>query len=83
MGLINIAGQGASLLGLIMLFYFGMPFHVPRQGKSFLQLEETDYESLETEKRYARYGYVGFGLSVLGTALQMYVSFMTTAPFWP
>jgi hypothetical protein len=83
MGLINMVGQGLSLVGLIMLFYFGMPFHVPTKGKSFLLLEETDFESLKKEQSYSVGGYIGFGLSVLGTALQMYVSFKTTLPFWP
>jgi hypothetical protein len=38
----NILGLALTLPGILFLFLFGMPFHVPRHGARYLQLHERD-----------------------------------------
>ncbi len=59
-----------------------MPFHVPNDGKSFLLLEEEDENDKLKEKRYNWYGNIGFVLAIIGTFMQIYVSYETITPFW-
>ena len=82
MGLINIIGQVLSLAGFVILFRFGMPFHVPNDGKSCLLLEGEDENDKIKERSYKLYGYIGFALAIIGTIMQIYVSYKTITPFW-
>lgn len=77
MGLINALGIALNLVGVVLLFRYGMPYRVPRGGASFLLLEGTDHKDLEQEILYRRLGNVGLGFIVLGSIAQVYVAIRT------
>ncbi|MGD9982201.1 MAG: hypothetical protein AB7H66_17175 [Hyphomonadaceae bacterium] len=64
-------GLVANLVGVVMLFYFGMPFHVPQGGATYLSLEGTDENAIRKERFFQFMGFVGLGLIVVGTILQI------------
>ncbi|MEQ1708058.1 MAG: hypothetical protein ABL864_06985 [Terricaulis sp.] len=64
-------GLVANLIGVVMLFYFGMPFHVPQGGSIFLALEQRDENGLRKERFFQVMGFVGLALIFFGTVLQI------------
>ena len=68
---LNISGLVANLVGVIILFRFGMPFHVPSGGAIHIIIEQTDDTEIAKERIYKVWGYVGLALIVGGTALQI------------
>jgi len=74
-GLINITGMIFSLSGVLLLFRFGMPYHVPAGGITFLAINApTDQQEVEKEKKYKKYSWLGLILIVAGTILQILVT---------
>jgi hypothetical protein len=65
-----LAGIAVNLVGVILLFRYGMPFRVERRGASYFILEETDQDAIAAERRYKALGFVGLALIVVGSALQ-------------
>ena len=68
---INTLGLVLELIGVFLLFRFGMPFHVPTGGASLLTGYEIDQAVVALEQCYMVWGYVGLALLLLGTALQI------------
>jgi hypothetical protein len=69
---LNLTGLGLNLIGVLILFRYGMPFHVPSGGARRLLLEgEPDQDEIELERRYKLLGYIGLALLIAGTVLQM------------
>jgi hypothetical protein len=68
---LNLIGLTLNLAGVLILFRYGMPFHVPTKGAVHLILEQTDQAEIELERRYEIYGYIGLIFLVVGTILQM------------
>jgi hypothetical protein len=66
-----LSGLLFGLVGVIVLFRYGMPFHVPTNGAVALLTEHTDKADVALEHRYMIYGYVGLACLVIGTVLQM------------
>jgi len=60
-----------GLVGVVILFYYGMPFHVPTNGATFLLTEAINKADIALEHRYTLYGYAGLGCLIIGTILQM------------
>jgi hypothetical protein len=69
--ILNLAGLALNLIGVLILFRYGMPFHVPSGGAVHLILEQTDQAEIELERRYKLFGYIGLALLIAGTILQM------------
>lgn len=67
---IAVSGIVVNLAGVLMLFRYGMPYHVESKGVVLLALEETDHEEIKLERRYRLLGYAGLFLIVAGSALQ-------------
>lgn len=67
----SVIGLIASLVGVILLFRFGMPFKLPYLGGGFLLAEPTDSAEVARDARYLFWGWVGLVLIVCGTFLQM------------
>ena len=61
----------SGLVGVTLLFYFGMPFHVPTDGFNYIHDSNMNTAALALEARYMVYGYIGLGCLVVGTILQM------------
>jgi hypothetical protein len=69
---LNLTGLFLELVGVFILFRYGMPFHVPTHGTITLIIERRDLQAVALERRYELLGYVGLGLLVGGTLLQMW-----------
>lgn len=70
---LNITGLVMNLLGVILLFLFGMPFRV-RTGSR--QLEQANPEPVSAERWHTFLGWLGFALFVLGTFAQIDASLL-------
>jgi hypothetical protein len=67
---LNLTGLGLSLVGVVTLFYFGMPFHVPTGGAEILAADKLDPAMIALEQRYMVYGYIGLLCLIVGTGFQ-------------
>ena len=65
-----LAGLISNLVGVLILFRYGMPYRVETRGEGSLLLEGTDRDAIAIEKVYRRLGYVGLCLVIIGTGLQ-------------
>jgi hypothetical protein len=68
---LNLIGLFLNLVGILILFRYGMPFHVPTGGAVSLILERRDQAEIALERRYTVYGYIGLGCLIVGTICQM------------
>lgn len=67
----NLVGLLLTLAGVLILFRWGMPFHVPTGGASAYIAEQLDAKEIALERIYTIIGYVGLALLILGTVLQI------------
>jgi hypothetical protein len=72
----NIAGLIIALFGILILFRYGMPFHVPSGGATHIIGRNVDQKEIALEKRYTIYGYFGLAFIIIGTAAQIYASWL-------
>lgn len=75
----NIIGIVLLFVGVVLLFFFGMPYRTRRGGASYIILERKDEEDLKIERRYDVYGWIGLVLMTLGTAAQIWASILDLA----
>ena len=66
---INSVGLFLDILGVILLFFFGLPSRVS-EGPPYLSFGE-DPDSTKQRKRYQRVSWFALVLLILGFALQM------------
>ena len=66
----------ANLVGVILLFLFGMPFRVRTGGSSMYVSSQVDPNEARAERRAGVLGWIGLILIVLGTAAQITVIFL-------
>jgi hypothetical protein len=59
---LNTVGIIVVLIGVIILFRYGMPFRVKTGGVTYIITEQIDEAEKKLDARYALYGY--FGLSI-------------------
>ena len=71
-GKLNLTGLALGLVGVVFLFFFGMPFHVPTGGVQHLITEQLDQHDIQLEHRYTILGWIGLFMLLLGTCLQMW-----------
>jgi uncharacterized membrane protein len=67
----SLVGLALNLLGVLILFRWGMPFHVPAGGATFRVTSQVDTSGVALERIYTIIGYVGLALLIAGTVLQM------------
>jgi hypothetical protein len=75
--IVNAAGQGMTLIGILLLFYFGMPNRVSTRGAPIVVVMPTA-ESIRSERMYEAWGVIGLILSVLGTLAQIGANFLSS-----
>jgi drug/metabolite transporter (DMT)-like permease len=73
----TIAGLVASLLGVIILFLFGMPFRVRTRGLDSIYGDRVDEAAIQLEALYDKFGWLGVFLAVLGTTAQAYGAWLS------
>ena len=66
----NIIGLILTLVGVVMLFLFGMPFRVRASGGEPITTIPT-IAGQKAEKRFSALGWIGLAMIVLGTAFQI------------
>ena len=69
----NTIGLILNAAGVLLLFYFGMPFRVRTEGKTARTFVLPDQSELvRAERRYDNLGTLGLFLILVGTAFQVY-----------
>lgn len=63
---INTLGLALNLFGVLGLFRFGMPFHVPTRGEQCLKISQESEKDLVTEERYGAFWSFRSALSLRG-----------------
>lgn len=74
---LNTAGLLFTLVGVLVLFRYGMPFHVPTGGAIHIILEQVDAQEKQLERKYQIYGYLGLIAVAIGTALQIWANWQS------
>lgn len=67
----NITGLVLVLIGVLLLFRYGMPYRVRTGGDQFIILEQKDQGDIKSEKLYGTLSWIGLVLVVFGTACQI------------
>ncbi|WP_448041115.1 hypothetical protein [Bradyrhizobium liaoningense] len=67
----SVIGLVLSLIGVLLLFRYGMPFRIAAPEGDYIITEQPDPEGVEIDARYKAIGYVGLGLVVIGTLFQI------------
>ena len=74
--IVNSLGLVFDIIGVVMLFKYGLPEEVSRSGAGFLQLEEDDKDEVAKAARYDTLSRVALGLLVAGFLLQIVSNWM-------
>ncbi len=56
---------------MIILFLFGMPFHVPTHGYNYIRDSYINKPDIALERWFTRLSWAGLGCLVVGTLLQI------------
>jgi hypothetical protein len=70
---LNVAGLVINLIGVILLFRYGMPFRVRTEGASYELRGEVDQTAIAAEHRYSMLGGLGLGshLTIRSSKIRM------------
>ena len=69
--LLNIVGLSFDIVGAVLLWRFGLPELIDREGTKHLALAATDEAEKKKAIRYDRWSHVGITLLIVGFALQL------------
>jgi hypothetical protein len=67
----NTIGLSLDVVGVILIWRYGLPEHIDRSGHRHLILEQTDEVERDTAERYDRISLVALLLLVTGFVLQL------------
>jgi hypothetical protein len=70
-GWCSVAGLVFSLIGVLLLFRYGMPYQLRTGGSSIYVASSSDPRSAALEQRYSKLGWLGLFLIVIGTICQI------------
>ena len=70
-GVLNSIAEASNLIGVILLFRYGMPFAIPTEGMVLLVADKRDNAAAKRELHYKTLGYVGLFLIIAGTSGQI------------
>ena len=75
---LNIAGLVLNAMGVILLFFFAMPYRTRSEGKSPITvvIPGSPEKLVELEARYDHFAWLGLTAVVLGTMLQIWVALL-------
>lgn len=74
---INSLGLLIDIAGALLLWKFGLPEDVNREGLSFLAIEETDEQERVKARKYDSYSRLALLFLIIGFILQLVSNFMT------
>jgi hypothetical protein len=75
--MLNIAGLVLNLIGVLMLFFWGMPFRTRTGGARYRIIQQTSEEAIALERRNEILGYVGLTALILGTLCQIIATLLS------
>src|SRR5262249_48060714 len=67
----NISGLSLSLIGVLLLFFFGMPYRIRSNGQGDIVTEQTNAAEKAKDVLFSKLGFAGLMLIALGTFLQI------------
>lgn len=73
---VNTLGLFCDIVGAALLFWFGLPADIRRDGRSFLCLEGEDESTKKSAHFYDLLGRTGFILLMAGFLLQILSNYM-------
>ena len=73
------AGLVLSLIGVLLLFRYGMPYRVRTRGQPIRVAISSDPRAATLERRYEMLGWLGLLLVVLGTMSQIVGAVLSAA----
>jgi hypothetical protein len=79
---LNIIGLLMNAAGVILLFLFAMPFRTRTGGYTVRITEGSDPEMVRVEGWFDKLGWLGLGLIVLGTVVQIIAILWPTSQGW-
>ena len=68
---INSVGLFLDIVGVFLLFRYGLPENVSQTGESFFSLADTNEEEVKKWKRYKKLSYSALVFLVVGFVLQL------------
>lgn len=74
--ILNTIGLVLTILGVLGLFRFGMPFHVPTKGVMTLSLSQTSDEDIARERAFGRLAMLSLALVITGTGFQIWATWV-------
>lgn len=74
--IVNSIGLALDIVGVVLLFRFGLPSEVEKDGGGFLMLEGPAEEDVKKYERYRRIARSALFCLVLGFALQIVSNFL-------
>lgn len=69
--ILSSVGLTLDIVGAVVIFLFGLPAAINREGHSCLILEETDETMKQRARRYEWLGRAGLGLPIVGFVGQL------------
>jgi len=74
--IINSIGLILDIIGVVLIFFFGIPRKIDSSGYIFLAVEEEDEKEKKSGKLYNILSHLGLILVFIGFALQLLSNFM-------
>lgn len=74
--LLNSIGLFLDIIGVIILWRFGLPETINRKGYSYMVREEIDEEQIKRVKKYDKYSFVGLCILITGFVFQIVSNFI-------
>ena len=76
MKMVNIIGLGLNIVGVIIIFFFGLPPGIDRDGYIRIVAEQIDEEEKKKAKIYDRLAMLAITLIGIGFILQLASNFL-------
>jgi hypothetical protein len=73
---VNSAGLVCDIVGVVIVWYYGLPSEVSRSGANYLLLEQPNDAEKALARHYDRLSRVGLILLILGFVLQLASNFL-------
>ncbi len=74
--IVNSIGLVFDIMGALLLWKYGLPEPISREGHVHLVLEQVDEDEKAKAKKYDRWSYGGLILLILGFGLQLVSNFL-------
>ncbi len=74
--IVNSLGLILDILGAVLIFIFGLPAKIDRDGHGFLIIESDNQEEKAKAKKYDCYSALGLCLLIVGFVLQLISNFL-------